>query len=88
METLEECSSSEGEMYIYHCFFAPGKLWKAKARKYGYVQYVITFVVLRPVAQLYGQVRTDWNQCFLTSESSKLLIRDFQNFFSKILQNF
>jgi len=22
-------------------------------------------VVLRPVAQLYGQVRTDWNQCFV-----------------------
>ena len=24
-----------------------------------------TLEVLRPVAQLYGQVRTDWNQCFV-----------------------
>ena len=25
----------------------------------------VNFVVLRPVAQLYGQVRADWNQCFV-----------------------
>ena len=27
--------------------------------------WLITKVVLRPVDQLYGQVRTDWNQCFV-----------------------
>ena len=26
---------------------------------------VVTWQVLQPVAQLYGQVRTDWNQCFV-----------------------
>jgi len=26
---------------------------------------LLLIVLLRPVAQLYGQVRTDWNQCFV-----------------------
>ena len=26
---------------------------------------MFTLLLLRPVAQLYGQVRTDWNQCFV-----------------------
>jgi len=27
--------------------------------------WILKIAVLRPVAQLYGQVRTDWNQCFV-----------------------
>jgi len=27
-------------------------------------------LLLRPVAQLYGQVRTDWNQCFIIDSLS------------------
>ena len=30
------------------------------------------FYLLRPVAQLYGQVRTDWNQCFVIDCSLSL----------------
>jgi len=30
-------------------------------------------MLLRPVAQLYGQVRTDWNQCFVIQGVSQLL---------------